>query len=116
MVGHKAWEFSETPRGGTAIVQLRSLVAIAKVNREPYSRLNQVMVRLPQAESVVDYAALLPENCLLEIPHSTGIHLAVDVLRGSHTLYGLLSTEEFGPRTSYPLSVFKLGSWSAMEC
>ncbi|MBV6288869.1 IS66 family transposase [Pseudomonas aegrilactucae] len=69
VIGRKAWLFSDTPKGATASAQIYSLVETAKVNgQEPYTWLHHVLERLPLAQSVVDYEALLPWNCSLEMP------------------------------------------------
>ena len=63
VIGRKAWLFSDTPKGAAASAQIYSLVETAKVNgQEPYTWLRQVLERLPQAESVEDFEALLPWN------------------------------------------------------
>jgi hypothetical protein len=57
--GPKAWLFS---------AQIYSLVETAKVNgQEPYTWLRYVLERLPHAQSVADYEALLPWNCSSEM-------------------------------------------------
>lgn len=69
VIGRKAWLFSDTPKGATASAQIYSLVETAKVNgQEPYTWLRHVLERLPQAQSVADYEALLPWNCSPEMP------------------------------------------------
>lgn len=61
--------FSDTPKGATASAQIYSLVETAKVNgQEPYTWLRHVLERLPHAQSVADYEALLPWNCSPETP------------------------------------------------
>ena len=63
VIGRKNWLFSDTPKGATASAQLYSLVETAKANgQEPYAWLRYVLERLPQANSVEDYNALLPWN------------------------------------------------------
>ena len=69
VIGRKAWLFSDTPKGATASAQIYSLVETAKVNgQEPYTWLRHVLERLPHAQSVADYEALLPWSCSPEIP------------------------------------------------
>ncbi|WP_159250493.1 IS66 family transposase, partial [Pseudomonas syringae group genomosp. 3] len=69
VIGRKAWLFSDTPKGATASAQIYSLVETAKVNgQEPYTWLRHVLERLPLAQSVADYEALLPWNCSPEMP------------------------------------------------
>jgi len=64
VIGRKAWLFSDTPKGATASAQICSLVETAKINgQEPYTWLRHVLERLPHAQSVADYEALLPWNC-----------------------------------------------------
>lgn len=69
---HKAcWArlFSDTPKGVIASAQIYSLVETTKVNdQEPYTWLRPVLERLPQAQSVEDYEALLPWNCSPGMP------------------------------------------------
>jgi transposase len=63
VIGRKAWLFSDTPKGAAASAQIYSLVETAKANgQEPYTWLRHVLERLPQAESVEDFEALLPWN------------------------------------------------------
>ncbi|MBX8552308.1 IS66 family transposase [Pseudomonas cichorii] len=69
VIGRKAWLFSDTPKGAAASAQIYSLVETAKVNgQEPYTWLRHVLERLPHAQSVEDYEALLPWNCSPEMP------------------------------------------------
>jgi len=69
VIGRKAWLFSDTPKGATASAQLYSLVETAKANgQEPYAWLRHVLERLPAAQSVEDYEALLPWNCTPTAP------------------------------------------------
>ncbi|MGW8461566.1 IS66 family transposase [Pseudomonas sp. CLCA07] len=68
VIGRKAWLFSDTPKGATASAQIYSLVETAKVNgQEPYTWLRHVLERLSYAQSMADYEALLPWNCLPEM-------------------------------------------------
>lgn len=69
VIGRKAWLFSDTPKGAVASAQIYSLVETAKANsQEPYAWLRHVLERLPHAQSVADYEALLPWNCSRELP------------------------------------------------
>ena len=69
VIGRKAWLFSDTPKGAAGSAQLYSLVETAKINgQEPYTWLRYVLERLPQAQTVEDYEALLPWNCSPEMP------------------------------------------------
>ncbi|MDF0729691.1 transposase, partial [Pseudomonas entomophila] len=69
VIGRKAWLFSDTPKGAAASAQLYSLVETAKINgQEPYTWLRHVLERLPGAQSVAEYEALLPWNCSPEMP------------------------------------------------
>lgn len=63
VIGRKAWLFSDTPKGATASAQIYSLLETAKANgHEPYAWLRYVLERLPHAQSVANYEALLPWN------------------------------------------------------
>ncbi|MGY3173567.1 hypothetical protein ACVWYU_002970 [Pseudomonas sp. TE12234] len=69
MIGRKAWLFSDTPKGATASAQIYSLVETAKANgQEPNTWLRHVLERLPHAQSIEGYEALMPWNCSLEMP------------------------------------------------
>ncbi len=69
VIGRKNWLFSDTPKGATASAQLYSLVETARANgQEPYAWLRHVLERLPAAQSVEDYEALLPWNCTPTAP------------------------------------------------
>ena len=69
VIGRKNWMFSDTPKGATASAQIYSLVETAKANgQEPYTWLRHVLERLPHAQSVEDFEALLPWNCSPEMP------------------------------------------------
>jgi hypothetical protein len=47
-----------------ASAQIYSLIETAKANgQEPYAWLRQILERLPTAQNVEDYEALLPWNC-----------------------------------------------------
>ena len=64
VIGRKNWLFSDTPKGATASAQIYSLIETAKANgQEPYAWLRHVLERLPTAQRVEDYEALLPWNC-----------------------------------------------------
>ncbi len=64
VIGRKNWLFSDTPKGATASAQIYSLIETAKANgQEPYAWLRHILERLPAANSVEDYEALLPWNC-----------------------------------------------------
>jgi len=64
VIGRKNWLFSDTPKGATASAQLYSLMETVKANgQEPYAYLRHILERLPAAQSVEDYEALLPWNC-----------------------------------------------------
>ena len=63
-IGRKNWLFSDTPKGATASAQIYSLIETAKANgQEPYAWLRHILERLPTAQNVEDYEALLPWNC-----------------------------------------------------
>ncbi len=64
VIGRKNWLFSDTPKGATASAQIYSLIETAKANgQEPYAWLRHILERLPTAQNVEDYEALLPWNC-----------------------------------------------------
>jgi hypothetical protein len=64
VIGRKNWLFSDTPKGATTSAQIYSLIETAKANgQEPYAWLRHILERLPTAQSVEDYEALLPWNC-----------------------------------------------------
>jgi transposase len=61
--GRKAWLFSDTSKGAKASAIYYSLIESAKANGlEPYEYLYKILKRLPYAESVEDFEALLPWN------------------------------------------------------
>ena len=63
VVGRKNWLFSGTPEGAEASALLYSLIETAKANKlEPYSYLRLIFEKLPMAETLQDYEALLPWN------------------------------------------------------
>ena len=64
VIGRKNWLFSDTPKGATASAQIYSLIETTKANgQELYAWLRHVLERLPTANSVESYEALLPWNC-----------------------------------------------------
>jgi transposase len=64
VIGRKNWLFSDTPKGATASAQIYSLIETAKANgQEPYAWLRHILERLPLANSIEDFEALLPWNC-----------------------------------------------------
>ncbi|UFQ99170.1 transposase domain-containing protein [Pseudomonas wenzhouensis] len=66
VIGRKNWLFSDTPKGVTASAQIYSLIETAKANgQEPYAWLCHILERLPTAQNVEEYEALLPWNCSL---------------------------------------------------
>ena len=66
VIGRKAWLFADTPKGAKASGILYSLVETAKANQlEPYVYLTQVLQKIPYAQSVEDFEALLPWNIKL---------------------------------------------------
>jgi hypothetical protein len=59
--GRRAWLFADSVSGAKASALLYSLVESAKANGlEPYSYLRGLFERLPRANTVADYEALLP--------------------------------------------------------
>ena len=65
VIGRKAWLFSATPAGANASAILYSLIETAKANgHEPYAWLQYVLRRIPKAQTLADYEALLPWNLL----------------------------------------------------
>ena len=63
VVGRKNWLFSGTPEGAEASALFYSLIETAKANGlEPYSYLRYIFEKLPLAENLEDYEALLPWN------------------------------------------------------
>jgi len=60
VIGRKNWLFSDTPKGAIASAQIYSLIETAKANgQEPYAWLRHILERLPAAQSVEGYEALL---------------------------------------------------------
>ena len=63
VLGRKNWLFSGTPEGAEASATLFSLLETAKANgHEPYSYLRFIFEKLPYAETLEEYEALLPWN------------------------------------------------------
>lgn len=68
VIVRKAW----LSKGATASAKIYRLVETAKLNvQEPYTWLRHVLEKLPLAQSVSDYEALLPWNCPPEMPRQT---------------------------------------------
>lgn len=87
VIGRKAWLFSDTPKGATASAQIYSLVETAKINgQEPYTWLRHVLERLPHAQTVADYEALLPWNCSPRCHGNCDFLFAVGGVHGSLTM------------------------------
>ena len=74
VVGRKNWLFAGTPEGAEASALLYSLIETARANGlEPYAYLRFIFEKLPTAQSLQDYEALLPWNLSpdqLEIPRA----------------------------------------------
>jgi len=67
VVGRKSWLFADTVDGANASANLYSLIETAKANEvEPYGYLVALFKRLPRAQTVDDYEALLPWNIALD--------------------------------------------------
>ncbi len=63
VLGRKNWLFSATPEGAEASATLFSLLETAKANgHEPYSYIRFIFEKLPYAETLEEYEALLPWN------------------------------------------------------
>ena len=63
VVGRKAWLFADTVAGAEASANLYSLVETAKANGiEPFAYLRFVFERLPAAQRLEDFEALLPNR------------------------------------------------------
>ncbi len=61
VIGRKNWLFSDTEKGAKASAALYSLIETAKANgREPYAYMRQVIEKIPTAQSLQDFEALLP--------------------------------------------------------
>jgi len=66
VVGRKGWLFADTVGGANASANLYSLIETAKANGiEPYRYLVALFKKLPLAQTVDDYEALLPWNIAL---------------------------------------------------
>jgi len=62
-VGRKNWMFSGAPKGAEATAIFFTLIETAKANHlEPYRYLKYIFDRIPLAQTVEDYEALLPYN------------------------------------------------------
>ncbi|MFQ5515912.1 MAG: transposase domain-containing protein, partial [Myxococcota bacterium] len=62
-VGRKAWLFADTVAGAQASANLYSLVETAKANGiEPFAYLRFLFERIPAAECLEDFEALLPRR------------------------------------------------------
>ncbi len=69
VIERKARLFSDTSKGATTSAQIYRLVETAKGDgQEPYTWLRLVLERVPHVLTVADYEALLPWNCLPEMP------------------------------------------------
>jgi transposase len=63
VVGRKAWLFADTVAGAEASANLYSLVETAKANGiEPFAYLRFVFERIPAAQHLEDFEALLPDR------------------------------------------------------
>jgi hypothetical protein len=63
VVGRRGWLFSDTVDGAHASANLYSLVETCKAHRiDPYRYFVWLFQKLPQANNVDDYDALLPWN------------------------------------------------------
>lgn len=63
VIGRKNWLFANSQAGAYASANLYSLIETAKANElEPYAYLKQVFTLLPQAKSLEDIDALLPQR------------------------------------------------------
>lgn len=66
VVGRRSWLFADTVGGANASANLYSLIETAKANDiEPYRYLVALFKKLPLAQTVDDYEALLPWNIAL---------------------------------------------------
>jgi len=67
-VGRRGWMFADTVDGANASANLYSLVETCKAHTiDPYRYLSWLFQRLPLAQTVDDYAALLPWNMPLAL-------------------------------------------------
>jgi len=63
VLGRKNWLFAGTPEGAEASALLYSIIETARANGlEPYAYLRYIFSRLPHAEKLEDYEAMLPWN------------------------------------------------------
>jgi len=63
VIGRRGWLFADTVDGATASANLYSLVETCKACRiDPYRYLHWLFRRIPLANTVDDYDALLPWN------------------------------------------------------
>jgi transposase len=70
VIGRKEWLFSKNVHGTEASANLYGLIETAKMNGlEPYAYLRRVFEKLPAAESVEAFEALLPWR--IEMPELT---------------------------------------------
>jgi transposase len=61
VIGRRGWLFADTVAGAQASANLYSLVETCQANRvDPYNYLRWLFQRLPLAQTVDDYDALLP--------------------------------------------------------
>lgn len=68
VIGRKNWLFSTSPKGAKASANLYSLIETAKAcGLEPSIYLKEILTRLPLAESVEDFEALLPWTVKTEL-------------------------------------------------
>ena len=64
VVGRKAWLFADSVAGAKASANLYSLIESAKLSGlNPYLYLKHVLTALPQANTLEDIEAVLPDNC-----------------------------------------------------
>ena len=67
VLGRKNWLFAGTPEGAEASALLYSIIETAKANGlEPYAYLRYIFSKLPYAEKLEDYEAMLPWNLTSE--------------------------------------------------
>jgi len=63
VIGRKNWLFAGNAEWAKASALFYSLVETAKANKiEPYAYLRHIFEKLPAAETLADYEALLPWN------------------------------------------------------
>ena len=61
VIGRKNWLFSDTEKGAKASATLYSLIETAKANGlDPYTYMRELIAKIPQAQSIADFQALLP--------------------------------------------------------